>query len=115
MIGKIARIIIFVSNVPEVAGFYRDVLGLKITGEIDPGWTELSSGSCNIALHSSAVARKFKGDTKVKIVFGVKDVSKAKALIEKRGGVMGKIIVFGKIKFCDGRDPEGNVFQISNR
>ncbi|MEZ4824227.1 MAG: hypothetical protein R2942_18275 [Ignavibacteria bacterium] len=45
----------------------------------------------------------------------MKDVAKAKALIESRGCKMGKIVTFGKLNFCDGSDPEGNKFQISNR
>ena len=51
----------------------------------------------------------------MKIVFGVKDVIKSKALIEERGLKMGNIITFGDLNFCDGKDPEGNVFQISSR
>lgn len=115
MVGKITRIILFVKDVRKLTEFYRDILEMHVQGDIDPEWTELSSGSCNIALHKSSKTGSSKYDSNVKIVFGVKNVSRAKALIEKRGGVMGKIITFGKLKFSDGKDPEGNVFQISNR
>ncbi|HMR39752.1 MAG TPA: VOC family protein [Ignavibacteria bacterium] len=115
MIGKITTIILFVNDVPGVAEFYRDILGFKITDKIDPEWTELDCGSCNIGLHKIGKTGNIKKETGVKIAFGVKDVAKAKALIESRGHKMGKIVTFGELNFCDGSDPEGNKFQISNR
>ncbi|MBK8549728.1 MAG: VOC family protein [Ignavibacteria bacterium] len=115
MIGEIIRIILFVKDVKKSAEFYRDILGFKIIGKIDTEWTEIDCRSCNIALHKSSDRPVTKKDTGVKIVFAVKDVIKAKALIEKRGCKMGKVVEFGKIKFCDGKDPDGNKFQISNR
>ena len=115
MIGKITTIILFVNDVPGVAEFYRDILGFKIIDKIDPEWTELDCGSCMIGLHKIGRAGNVKKETGVKIAFGVKDVAKAKALIESRGCKMGKIQTFEKLNFCDGSDPEGNKFQISNR
>lgn len=115
MIGKITTIIIFVSDVTGVAGFYRDILGFKISGKADPEWTEIDCGSCMIGLHKIHKAVNIKKETGVKIAFGVKDVAKAKALIESKGHKMGKIQTFGNLNFCDGKDPEGNKFQISNR
>jgi predicted enzyme related to lactoylglutathione lyase len=115
MIGKITTIILFVKDVPGVAEFYRDILGFKVIDIIDPEWTEIDCGSCRIGLHKIGKAGNIKKETGVKIAFGVKDVTKSKALIESRGHKMGKIVTFGELNFCDGSDPEGNKFQISNR
>ncbi len=115
MIGEIIRIILFVKDVKKSSEFYRDTFGFSIIGKIDPDWTEVSCKSCNIALHKSFKSSGITKDTGVKIVFGVKDVFKARALIESKGCKMGKIMEFGKLKFCDGTDPDGNVFQISDR
>jgi predicted enzyme related to lactoylglutathione lyase len=115
MVGKITAIILFVSDVHRLAEFYRDILGFKVIGDIDPEWTEIDCGSCRIGLHKIGKNRGVKKETGVKIVFGTKDVHKTRASIEKRGHKMGKTRNFGEINFCDGKDPEGNVFQISNR
>jgi len=114
-IGAISRVMLFVHDVPNVAAFYRDKLGLQPLGEITPEWVELQTGSCTIALHKASKPLHERGDASAKIVFGVKDVSAGKALLESRGVKMGKIQSFSGIDICDGKDPEGNLFQISSR
>lgn len=115
MNGNITRIILFVKDVPKVSEFYREILGMKVIGKVDPEWTELNGGGCNLALHKAHKTYLRKVASPAKIVFETKDVAKTKRLIEKRKCKMGKIISFDGIKFCDGEDPEGNKFQISNR
>jgi len=114
-IGPISRVMLFVRDVPKVAAFYRDMLGLQTLGEITPEWVELQAGNSNVALHKAAKPLKERGDASAKIVFGVHDVDSVKAVLEKRGAKMGKIHSFDGIKICDGKDPEGNQFQISSR
>ncbi len=106
---------LFVSDVIGVAGFYRDKLGLQPLGEVTPEWVELKAGRCTIALHKVKKPLRERGDASAKIVFGVKDVPAGKAMLESRGVKMGKIHSFEGIDFCDGKDPEGNLFQISSR
>jgi len=114
-VGAITRVMLFVKDVPKVAAFYRDMLGLKPLGEITPEWVELQTGSCTVALHRAAKSLKERGHPSAKIVFGVRDVPTGKAILESRGVVMGKIMSFDGIDLCDGKDPEGNLFQISSR
>ncbi len=114
-IGQITRVMLFVQDVPKVAEFYRDKLGLQPLGEITPNWVEMQAGNCTVALHGAAKPLKERGDASAKIVFGVKDVPAGKALLESRGVRMGKIHTFSGIDICDGEDPEGNLFQISSR
>ena len=56
-----------------------------------------------------------KRDTGIKFVFGAKDVKKEKARLVKLGVKMGEIMEFEDLRMCDGRDPDGNRFQISSR
>lgn len=114
-IGAVSRIMLFVHDVPKVAAFYRDILGLPPLGEITPEWVELQAGNCTIALHHASKPLHERGDASAKIVFGVKDVPAGKALLEDRGVKMGRIHSFSGIDICDGKDPEGNLFQISSR
>lgn len=114
-IGAVSRVMLFVCDVPKVAAFYREVLGLPPLGEITPEWVELQAGSCTVALHHAAKPLSERGHASAKIVFGVKDVPAGRALLESRGVKMGKISSFDGIDICDGTDPEGNLFQISSR
>lgn len=106
---------LFIKDVPKVAAFYRDTLGLTVLGEISTEWVELSADACTLALHGAPKPLSERGGPSAKIVFGVRDVAAAKALIESRGTKMGDIHFFSGIDICDGFDPEGNLFQISSR
>lgn len=114
LIGAVTRIIIFVKDVPVVAAFYTNVLGLQPIDAINDDWVELSAGGCNIALHKANKTGAVNTRS-AKVVFGVKDVQLGKKMLEEKGAVMSKIYSFKEIEFCDGKDPEGNAFQISNR
>ena len=115
LIGKMTRVMLFVKDVPKVAAFYRDLLGLSPLGEITPEWVELEAGNCTVALHHASKPLSERGDASAKIVFGVLDIPAARSLLESRGITMGKISSFSGIDICDGKDPEGNLFQISSR
>ena len=108
---SIKRMIIFTRQIDAMAAFYRDVMGLKQT-ENEPGWKEFAAGGCNIALHrgSSEV-----GTRPPKIVFYSDDVAATRDALLRRGASMGKVKSGSGLDLCEGRDPDGNPFQISNR
>jgi predicted enzyme related to lactoylglutathione lyase len=115
------RVIVFVGNVEKCARFYQDVFGFAALPSEDPGWIELDTGGCRLAFHQ---AHGTKGPIHSptggrmnphKIVFFAEDVAATRATIVARGGKMGEIRKFGELVFCDGQDPEGHIFQISNR
>jgi catechol 2,3-dioxygenase-like lactoylglutathione lyase family enzyme len=105
---KLSRIIIFSRDVEKLARWYADVVGLRIR-ELSDGWADLGE----VALHGGG--RKRSGDCGHKLVFAARDVTRARAQLIERGARLGPVRRFGKLHLCDGRDPEGNVFQISNR
>ena len=51
------------------------------------------------------------------IVFAkdMEDMSAFYGSVVARGASMGPVREFGNLHLCDGVDPEGNVFQLSNR
>jgi hypothetical protein len=108
------RIIVFAVDVPALARWYADVFGLRVI-ELAPdgGWAELDGGGCRLGLHGGG--RKRTRDCGHKLVFGARDVARARAQLVERGATLGPVRRFGKLELCDGRDPEGNVLQISNR
>ena len=71
---SIARVILYVRDIPKVAAFYDRFFGMKPLPGAMKGWVELSSpsGGCTIALHQAAKSQK--SGAAMKLVFAVKDV-----------------------------------------
>jgi catechol 2,3-dioxygenase-like lactoylglutathione lyase family enzyme len=117
MIGSMNRVILFVEDVSKCTAFYRDVLGLQQTGYADEGWVPFDAGGCLLTLHKATSGKRpSKGTRSVQIVFKVSDVAAARESLTAKGVDMGKLCdVDGEFAFCDGADPEGNLFQISSR
>jgi predicted enzyme related to lactoylglutathione lyase len=114
MFAPITRIILYVKNLDKAAEFYQRVFELKVLSSPEKGWIELAAGGCNLALHQAAKTASPRRAA-AKIVFGVKNVAKAKALLESRGLKLGPIHVTPNSTFCNGKDPEGNLLSIGNR
>jgi len=86
-------------------------LALKqVTNE--KGWREFAAGGARIALHSGPSSPGRKGP---KIVFHVKDVAAARELLVARGASFGKVRQEEMFCLCDGKDPDGNLMQLSDR
>jgi hypothetical protein len=110
----LSRVIIFTPDVGRLVDFYIASFGLGVIGKRDRSWTELKAGDCNIAFHYVD-----EHDTSrpgwIKIVFGSDDIEGEKRRLETLGITMSDIVEYEGIKLCDGRDPDGNSFQISSR
>ena len=108
---QIRRIILFTSNMAAMTAFYRDVIGLKVAGT-EPGWVDFNAGACHLALHEDGGK---PGKRPPKIVFHASDVASARALLMRRGAKMGPVVSATLIDMCNGKDPDGNPFQVSSR
>ena len=109
---ELRRIVLFTSNMESMAEFYGKVIGLELVGSED-GWRDFNAGACNIALHHG---RPVVGNRPPKIVFYATDVAAARTALVRRGAKdIGKIMSSAKFDMCDGKDPDGNSFQISAR
>jgi hypothetical protein len=53
--------------------------------------------------------------TPIKLAFHADDPEAERARLVARGVTMRDVHRFGDVVFCDGIDPEGNVFQITSR
>jgi catechol 2,3-dioxygenase-like lactoylglutathione lyase family enzyme len=111
MMLKMARVILFTSQMEEMSRFYGEVLGLKrVTDE--PGWREFAAGGIRIALHSGPASPARKGP---KLVFYARDVAGLRRTLTGRGARFGKVRQGAHFCLCDGRDPDGNPVQLSGR
>jgi predicted enzyme related to lactoylglutathione lyase len=108
---ELARVILFTSQMEQMAKFYGEVLGLKqVTSE--KGWREFKAGGVNIGLHSGPASPGRKGP---KIVFHAKDVAATREALMARGAKFGKARQGETFCLCDGKDPDGNPIQLSDR
>lgn len=113
------RIIYFTSDMKGATAFYKNVLGLK--PKLDPKisadeWIEFEAGGVRIALHKAGnVKGKASTLTRAKLVFFAREVKKVRQYLIRKKVKMGALHTWGKLMLCDGRDPDGNKFQISNR
>ena len=105
------RIVLFTKNMPGMVAFYRDVLGLKLRKD-DKGWKEFDAKGCIIVLHNgtSEVGRR-----PPKIGFWAKDIAAARHELIGRGAKISKLIERDGLVRCEGKDPDGNPFYVSNR
>jgi catechol 2,3-dioxygenase-like lactoylglutathione lyase family enzyme len=105
------RIVLFTKDMPGMVAFYRDVLGLKLR-TAEKGWKEFDANGCIIALHNgtSEVGRR-----PPKIGFWAKDIAATRQGLIGRGAKMSKLMVGGGLVRCEGKDPDGNPFYVSDR
>ena len=105
------RIVLFTADMERQTAFYRDVLGLRLRQD-EPRWKEFDAGGCVIALHNGSSR---VGARPPKIGFWAKDVAAARTELIARGAKLGKLMSGGGLTRCEGKDPDGNPFSISDR
>jgi catechol 2,3-dioxygenase-like lactoylglutathione lyase family enzyme len=108
---KFARVILFTGQMEKMGKFYGEVLGLKVVSE-EKGWREFDASGVRIALHSGPSSPGRKGP---KIVFYAKDVAALRKTLVARGAKFGEVKQGPMLCLCDGKDPDGNPIQLSNR
>ena len=108
---SLKRIIIFTKDMPGMTRFYRAVLGLRQKSD-ESGWKVFDAGGCDLALHNGSSE---VGTRPPKLSFFSADVTKTRDDLLKRGAKLGKVKSKDGLDLCEGKDPEGNPFQISNR
>jgi catechol 2,3-dioxygenase-like lactoylglutathione lyase family enzyme len=103
------RVILFTRRMDEMTAFYRDVIGLRLVTE-EPKWKDFDASGMRLSLHAGESAIG-----KTKLAFYTDDVRGARAELVKRGAKMRDVISSDNLDLCDGTDPDGNAFQLSNR
>lgn len=117
---QLSQLILFVHNTRRMQTFYEQ-LGLAIVdGSAADGFVRLCdpNGGAVLALHYTKVIGPPTGTregTALKACFQVDDVDASRATLIADGVTMQDIHRFEGIAFCNGIDPEGNIFQITTR
>ena len=123
MLAAMNRVIVFVGDVEKCTEFYRTLFDLvPIESTHSPKeWIELDAGGCRLAFHKAYTPDgPVNGPTGSpanphKIVFYAEDVPAMREELVRRGAEMDDVKTFSDLALCDGSDPEGHRFQISNR
>ena len=108
---RFARVILFTGQMDAMSRFYGEVLGLEQVSS-EKGWREFDAGGTRIALHSGPSSPGRKGP---KIVFHAEDVGAMRETLGARGAKFGKVRQGEVFCLCDGKDPDGNPIQLSDR
>ena len=118
----LTRIILFVQDVGRLATFYQEMFGLTLIEEIKGEWAVLDAGPCQLALHRVGEAYRvadpasWEVESNIKLVMTVdRPLADVRAELTAQGVRMGPIKSYPPLtgRLCDGRDPEGNVFQLA--
>jgi catechol 2,3-dioxygenase-like lactoylglutathione lyase family enzyme len=116
---RLNRAMIYVNDLPRMAAFYGDVLGLKPIEETRMDtWVEFEAGAARFSLHAipARIAEQIeisspprpREKSPVKLSFEVEDVASERRRLES----LGVTVVRRPWGAFDGIDPEGNVFGI---
>ena len=117
---QLSQIIMFVHDAARMQAFYAR-LGLEVVdGDAADGFVRLRdpSGGAVLALHYTNVIGPPTGpreDTALKVCFNVDDIDAARGALIAEGATMQDVHRWQGIAFCNGIDPEGNIFQITTR
>lgn len=122
----LGRVMLYAKDIKRMVTFYRDVLGFGvIPSRYDPDeFVVLDAGNAQLCLHQipEVIARNIgisdppepRSRVPVKIMFIIEDVEGTRDRLIARGVRMGSLQSFPPLIYCDGNDPEGNIFQITN-
>jgi catechol 2,3-dioxygenase-like lactoylglutathione lyase family enzyme len=115
---RLNQVILFVTDMARMKAFYGGVIGLPVL-EDSAEWARFGDANGALALHILPGAipcpPAARLDSYIKFCFHDDDVDSARARLVARGVQMKEVHRFGSATFCDGFDPEGNVFQITSR
>jgi catechol 2,3-dioxygenase-like lactoylglutathione lyase family enzyme len=108
---SLKRIVLFTPDLPRLTAFYCDVLGLPLAVD-EPNFKEFAAGGCGIALHRGASRI---GARPPKLSFWTEDIAATRDVLIARGAKLGEVKGGADLMLCEGKDPDGNPFQLSSR
>ena len=118
---KLSRIIVFGKDIALLKNFYQRFFSMSLVEEIPSEWVVLAAGEVELAFHriGEAYSKDFNSsvESNVKLVFESKEIEAKRTEILREGFQINEITDFGLglDLYCDGFDPEGNVFQLHQK
>lgn len=117
-----AAAVLFVDDVSRIAAFYRAIARMEVL-HANGDHVVLESAGFQLTVHAlrhdgaTSITRAYptREDTHVKLCFPVEDLQAARTAAARLGGELwarDREWQARGFRACDGRDPEGNVFQL---
>lgn len=124
----LVRLIIYVRDVPSLKAFYQEYFELPVIEEIEGEWVVFQAGGVELALH--LVGKKYRKEpaskapetsekqttgATTKFVFAIEsDLAAHREKLHAAGVRVGNLKRYEGFPYemYDGRDPEGNIFQV---
>jgi predicted enzyme related to lactoylglutathione lyase len=112
-LGRVERVILYVSDFERAVRFYTETLGLALNYK-EEGWASFKTEGTEIDLHGG---RKEKAEPHApNIGFRVERLDAATAALKARGVKVGKIFSpCGGLRCANFADPDGNVLGIEGK
>lgn len=112
---KFSCVLLPVRDLEMMTAFYRDVLDFSEAESADPTRSNFNLGTTTLCLYQANAPMRDDATIGAIMLFRVPDVAAMREQLTERGVHMGKLKTFGAHAECDGRDPEGNLFRLSNQ
>ncbi len=115
------RLILFGLDLHLLRDFYTQHFGFEVTEEIPGGWVVLRSSGAEIALHKIGAAyidptEPFNASSNSKMVFMIdEELTQLRQKLLDNQVDMREVFEYDNYYYCDGEDPEGNVFQLMQK
>lgn len=115
------RLIFFGLDLQLLKDFYTQHFGFKVIEEIPGEWVVLRSSGAEIALHKIGAAyidptEPFRASSNTKMVFMIEEnLTQLRQKLLDNQIDMREVFEYNNYYYCDGEDPEGNVFQLMQK
>ena len=113
-LSQIGVIMLRVQDLAKSVAFYRDTLGLKVTGEVPGEFAFLSAGSVTLGLSVPQARNTPPGPCCTEVVFSVEDVSAGYEALKGRGVQFTRApqVATGPMWVANFNDPDGHHLSI---
>ncbi len=112
-LGKVERVILYVSNFDRAVKFYTEKLGFTLKSKSE-GWAEIATAGTEIDLHHGRTTKPQEGEPS--LGFAVADFDAAYAALKARGVKVGKIFSpCSTLRCACFTDSEGNNLGIEGK
>jgi predicted enzyme related to lactoylglutathione lyase len=119
MSTQLTGLILFVNEIDQLKKFYLDHFNGQLEEETPGSWVLLTFGPMSLGLHKIGEGFElYSAETNVKLIFDTSDkLSEKQLLFQNLGLETTEIKTFPGYPYAlfDGKDPEGNVFQLRMR
>lgn len=120
---QLSSIILFCFDIQKMKTFYNHILGFEILESSGDNWIVLESGACQLCLHQIGQEYIVEGGSQAEnrvtkfVLTTDQNIHDLRKYLLNKEVRMKEVMTWKGYDYsiCDGRDPEGNVFQLKGK